>query len=228
MAVPRGQYMNRNNFTYLLIALLIFIIVLPVAYDLDLISLKISRFLAISSLLVVGIWSLRGAGRLYSIGMLTVIVGIILSLLSIARDDDLLHVLSEVALFVFLALAVFNTLRQVAVGNDISMNRIIGAICVYLMLGVLWSIAYAALEYSQPGSFAGLTETFTPAWNPDWVYFSFVTITTLGYGDILPLTQSARSLAFAEAIVGQFYIAVLVAGLVGAYISAQPNNRNQE
>ncbi len=228
MAVPRGQCMKRNNFTYLLVALLIFIIVLPVAYDLGLISLKASRFLAISSLLVVGIWSLRGAGRLYSIGMLTVIVGIILSLLSIARDDDTLHVFSELALFVFLALAVFNTLRQVAVGNDISPNRIIGATCVYLMLGVIWSTAYSALEFVQPGSFAGLTESTSPAWNPDWVYFSFVTITTLGYGDILPLTQSARSLAFAEAIVGQFYIAVLVAGLVGAYISERADNSDQD
>ena len=228
MAGPRGQCMKRNNFSYLLVALLIFIIVLPVAYDLELISLRFSRFLAITSMLIVGIWSLRGAGRLYSVGMLVVISGIILSVLSIARDNNTLHVVSELALFVFLALAIFNTLRQVAVGNDISPNRIIGATCVYLMLGVLWSVAYSVLDYSQPGSFAGLTEPASPAWNPDWVYFSFVTITTLGYGDILPLTQSARSLAFAEAIVGQFYIAVLVAGLVGAYISAQASNSNQE
>ena len=54
-----------------------------------------------------------------------------------------------------------------------------------------------------------------------------MTITTLGYGDILPLTQSARSLAFAEAIVGQFYIAVLVAGIVGAYISERADNSDQ-
>lgn len=220
--------MKRNNFSYLLVALLIFIIVVPVASDLGLISLKASRALAISSLLGAGIWSLRGAGRLYSIGMLTVIVGIVLSLMSIARDNDMLHLVSDLALFVFLALAIFNTLRQVAVGNDISPNRIIGATCVYLMLGVLWSVAYSVLEFSQPGSFAGLTELATPAWNPDWVYFSFVTITTLGYGDILPLTQTARSLAFSEAIVGQFYIAVLVAGLVGAYISERADNSDQE
>ena len=55
--------MHRNNFTYLLVALLIFIIVLPVAYDLELVSLRISRLLAIPSLLAVGIWSLRGTGR---------------------------------------------------------------------------------------------------------------------------------------------------------------------
>ena len=220
--------MRRNNFSYLLAGLLIFIIVLPVAYDLGLISLRVSIILAICSLLAVGIWSLRGGGRLYSFGMLLVIAGIVLSVLSIARDDDRLLIVSKLLLFVFLMLAVFNALRQVATGNDINMNRIVGAICVYLMLGVMWSVGYSVLEFSQPGSFGGLTQQIAPAWNPDWIYFSFVTITTLGYGDILPLTQSARSLAFAEAIVGQFYIAVLVAVLVSAYISAQAANDGQD
>jgi hypothetical protein len=115
-------------------------------------------------------------------------------------------------------------MRQVAVGTEINPNRIVGAICVYLLLGVMWSAIYMTIEFFQPGSFRGLTDVTSPVWNPDWIYFSFVTITTLGYGDITPLTQTARSFAFAEAIVGQFYIAVLVAGLVSAYISARQSN----
>ena len=79
---------------------------------------------------------------------------------------------------------------------------------------------YSLVETAMPGSFAGLVDQAANSkWNPDWIYFSFVTLTTLGYGDILPLTFSARSLAYFEAIVGQFYLAVLVAGLVGAYLS---------
>jgi hypothetical protein len=210
-----------NNFSYLLIALLIFIIVVPIANDLDLISLQISTIAGISCLLAIGIWSLRGTGRLFSVGMFVVITGIILNVLAITRDDITLKVISLLTLFVFLLLATFNALRQVAVGTDISLNRIVGAVCVYLLLGVMWSIAYFVLEFLQPGSFRGLTELVSPALNPDWIYFSFVTITTLGYGDITPVTQTARSLSFAEAIVGQFYIAVLVAGLVSAYISTQ-------
>ena len=66
-----------------------------------------------------------------------------------------------------------------------------------------------------------MTEMVSPLRNPDWIYFSFVTITTLGYGDITPVTQTAKTLSFTEAIVGQFYIAVLVAGLVSAYISTK-------
>jgi hypothetical protein len=217
-----------NNFAYLLIALLIFVIGVPVATDLDLISLQTSRVLGASSLLAVGVWSLRGAGRLYSAGMLVAITGIVLSILSIVRESDMLHVIALLAMFVFLLLAIFNAFRQIAVGNDINPNRIVGAVCVYLLLGVIWSIAYSVLEYMQPGSFKGLTELVSPASDLDWIYFSFVTITTLGYGDITPLTQTARSLAVAEAIVGQFYIAVLVAGLVSAYISSKRDSNDRD
>jgi len=217
-----------TNFSYLLVALLILIIGVPIAYDLELISLPISRVLGVSSVLAIGVGSLRGSGRLFHVGIFLVIAGIVLSVLSVAGDNDTLHFISQLTLFVFLLLATFNAMRQVAVGNEINPNRIVGAVCVYLLLGVMWSIAYSALEYSQPGSFKGLTELASPAWNPDWIYFSFVTITTLGYGDITPLTQTARSLSFAEAIVGQFYIAVLVAGLVSAYISAKQGSSNSD
>ena len=127
---------------------------------------------------------------------------------------------STLAMLAFLYLATVTAMRQIATGNNISANRIVGAICVYLMLGVIWALCYALLETMVPGSFKGLTEqAASSSWNPDWVYFSFVTLTTLGYGDISPLTYSARALSYFEAIVGQFYLAVLVAGLVGAYLS---------
>lgn len=218
----------KSNFSYLLVALLILIIGVPIAYDLELISLPFSRVLGVSCILAIGVVSLRGAGRLFHVGIFLVVAGIILSVLSVASENDALHLISQLTLFVFLLLATSNTLQQVAVGNDISLNRIVGAVCVYLLLGVMWSIAYSVLEFSQPGSFKGLTELASTAWNPDWIYFSFLTITTLGYGDITPLTQTARSLTFSEAIVGQFYIAVLVAGLVSAYISAKQNSSKSD
>ena len=122
--------------------------------------------------------------------------------------------------FLFTAAGV--AMKQIATEDRINANRIVGAVCVYLMLGVIWALAYSLVETVIPGSFAGLVEqSANSKWNPDWVYFSFVTLTTLGYGDILPLTLSARSLAYFEAIVGQFYLAVLVAGLVSAYLSEQ-------
>ena len=70
-----------------------------------------------------------------------------------------------------------------------------------------------------PGSFAGITAGNVTELLNQLTYFSFVTLTTLGYGDILPLTPIATSLAYLEAVIGQLYIAILIAGLVGTHLS---------
>ncbi|MDX1403290.1 MAG: potassium channel family protein [Woeseiaceae bacterium] len=217
--------MHTNRFSFLLVALLIFILGVPIAVDVDLVSLKLARILGVTCLLAIGIWSLRGAGRrLFVFGMATVIVGIGLNLASVLHQDNVLHIASMLAILLFVCIAIFNAFRDILIGNEINSNRIVGAVCVYLLLGVIWSILYDVLEFLQPGAFKGLTQSASAAWSPDWLYFSFVTITTLGYGDITPVSQTARSLAFAEAVVGQFYIAILVAGLVSAYISEKQGN----
>jgi len=91
---------------------------------------------------------------------------------------------------------------------------------VYLLLGVIWGLTYSMLELAMPGSFDGFSAWGERGWDSEWLYFSFVTMTTLvGYGDLLPISATARALAYLQAVFGQFYIAVLVAGLVSAYIS---------
>ena len=119
----------------------------------------------------------------------------------------------------FLLVAISFTLKQVVFGTEISTNRLVGAICVYLLLGVIWAVGYARINLVSPGSFAGFLPMDELGWDSEWLYFSFVTMTTLGYGDILPVSAAARGLAYMQAIVGQFYIAILVAGLVSAYVS---------
>jgi voltage-gated potassium channel len=125
----------------------------------------------------------------------------------------------------FMVLATGGVFRQIAASNVLSPNRIVGAICVYLLIGVIWSIAYALLELAAPGSFEGIANDMSSAWEPDWMYYSFVTLTSLGYGDLLPLTNSARTLSYMETVVGQFYLAIMVAGLVGAYLSAKTESK---
>lgn len=210
----------KNNFSYLLAALLIFLIGVPVAIDLHLFSAGIIRAIGFSALLAIGLWSQRSSGRSFSAAVAFVIVGIVLNMLFAYNSQVVFLYGSTLAMLAFLFLATGKAMRQIAIGNNLSANRIIGAVCVYLMLGVIWALCYALLETIVPGSFEGIAEHAASAsWNPDWVYFSFVTLTTLGYGDILPQTFSARTLSYFEAIVGQFYLAVLVAGLVGAYLS---------
>jgi hypothetical protein len=130
-------------------------------------------------------------------------------------------VLSELATICFLGYTIVLILRYLFLPQQVTFNVISAALCVYLLLGIAWSCVYALVMLLDPGSFeAGLVfvdsdgrETIAG------IYFSFVTLTTLGYGDILPLTTAARTLAIVEAILGQIYLAVLVARLVGLQVA---------
>jgi len=211
---------GRTNFFFLLIALLIFLIAIPLADDLNLGSAPLVRGLVFSCLLVIGVWSLKGGG-FFTVGMAFVIAGVLLNVLAINMHAPFLQYGSILLLIGFLLVAILFTIQQVAIGTDINTNRIVGAICIYLLLGVIWAMTYTLVDLVSPGSFAGFSPTTEQGWDSEWLYFSFVTMTTLGYGDILPVSATSRGLAYMQAVVGQFYIAVLVAGLVGAYVSAK-------
>jgi len=215
---------GRTNFFYLLVALLILLIAIPLADDLDLISAPLVRGLVFSGLLIIGVWSLKGGGRHFTVGMAFAIVGVALNVVSIYMPAQVLQQASILALVGFMLVAITHTMKQVAIGSDISANRLVGAVCVYLLLGVIWAMVYTIIEMVSPGSFAGFSPMDDLGWDSEWLYFSFVTMTTLGYGDILPLSATARGFAYMQAVVGQFYIAVLVAGLVGAYVSRRNKN----
>ncbi len=101
----------------------------------------------------------------------------------------------------------------------IQADTLYGAVCVYLMLGLTWYMIYSFFEHINPGSFyCGDAQNLNGVLDgADLLYFSFVTLTTLGYGDITPVTEQVRSLSFLEAATGTLYSAILVARLVGLY-----------
>lgn len=210
---------RENHFVYMLVALIIFLVVLPIVQQYSLMSEDITRAVSFSCLLFIGVWSLRGSKPVFYLGLALAAAGILTNVVDVSRIDVNLVYASLACLFLFLLLAIWAALKQVAFSNEISVNRIFGAICVYLLLGSIWAVAYTIVELASPGSFNGLTLSDEPGWDSRWVYFSFITLTTLGYGDITPATTTTRVLAFAEAIFGVFYMAVLVAGLVSAYMA---------
>jgi hypothetical protein len=101
--------------------------------------------------------------------------------------------------------------------KSITANTVYGALSVYLLLGMTWSFAYGMAEALSPGSFYmdAAYDTDGVLDRKDFVYFSFVTLTTLGYGDILPITAHTRSLAILEAVCGVLFTGTLVASLIG-------------
>jgi voltage-gated potassium channel len=117
------------------------------------------------------------------------------------------------------AFALYGILRAVFV-KQASGDAIFGAVCGYLLLGIIWSLLYSAVETASPGSFdmPAPQGADVVAARPDrgaFSYYSFITLATVGYGDVTPTTPLARTLAWMEAVTGQFYLAILVAGLVG-------------
>jgi voltage-gated potassium channel len=218
------QTVQQTNFIYLLIALLILLFAIPLADDFNMASAPVVRGLVFSVLLLVGIWSLRGGGRFFTVGMAFVVAGVALNVTTINLHSPFLQFGSILSLIGFLLVAITYTMKQVVISNEISLNRIVGAICIYLLLGIIWAMTYTVVELASPESFAGFAATREQGWDSEWLYFSFVTMTTLGYGDILPISATARGLAYIQAVVGQFYIAILVAGLVSAYVSKHNKN----
>ena len=113
------------------------------------------------------------------------------------------------------------TLSYVLKDQRVTGDTLYGAICVYILLGITWSFFYVLEGSMFAGAFSFVQEHHVDNvldW-PDFVYYSFVTLTTLGYGDITPVTQTSRILAFMEAVVGQVYLTIIIARLVGLYIS---------
>ena len=104
-------------------------------------------------------------------------------------------------------------------------DTLCGAIAVYLMIGLTWSLGHGLLEYLRPGSYHVLAGGPRPATSKDLLYFSYVTLATLGYGDVVPAADGARSLAVLEALGGTIYLAILVARLIGLHLSHDPSRR---
>jgi voltage-gated potassium channel len=119
----------------------------------------------------------------------------------------------------FFAFALYGILRAIF-AKEVSGDAIFGTVCGYLLLGIVWSLLYSAVETASPGSFAmplpgAAGGAAAPLDRGALSYYSFITLATVGYGDVTPLTPLARTLAWMEAITGQFYLAILVAGFVG-------------
>ena len=207
--------MNRPNYTYLLGGLFTVLVIAPsLAHAHQSLALVIVP-ISFSLTLLIGVWSLLSRWFLIGLGLAVAVAPMSIGVVVFAQDLSQLRMAATLA---FLALASWQIVRDVLLAGKVDVNRLVGAVCLYLMLGLAWALLYSWLELTAPGTFKGVEPSaITHTW--DFVYFSFVTITTLGYGDISPNSPLAQVLAYMEAITGQFYIAILVATLVGAHLT---------
>ena len=120
---------------------------------------------------------------------------------------------------IWLAVAVGTVTKALFEQEDADTNLILAAVVVYLLAAVTFAQVFEILELIQPGSFSGVPDGGHPReLGNALLYFSFVCITTMGYGDILPVSELARPLAVLEGVFGTLYLAVMIARLVGLHI----------
>lgn len=125
-----------------------------------------------------------------------------------------LSILTLGALLVFLFSHIYSALKQVVLTKSVTTNHIIGSICIYLLLGLAWAVIYLLVLEFFPSSFTGLEAKPWLSNLFNALYFSFISLTTVGYGDISPTVPVAQLFVFFEAIVGSIYLAIMVASLV--------------
>lgn len=213
-----GFWAQDRGLSIFLALLLLHVFVVPALVG----RMAIGRFVSdlfISLLLIAGAVSVsQQRRRLIIVSMLTVLALVVRWTHWLVPAANLAFY-AELASMATLTLLMVIVLAQVFRPGPVTGHRVRGAVAVYLLIGLIWAFAYELIAYQDASAFAG---AITTSWGvPPWTYYSFVTLTTMGYGDITPLHPVARLLAIAEALTGQLYLAILVASLVSQALESR-------
>lgn len=141
-------------------------------------------------------------------------------------DQPGLFALASSATLIAMLIAVAAILLHIITAKDISQDIIFGSVAVYLLAGVMWAVGFQFVNDLQPGTVfdsmgSVLTAESRAALFSEFTYFSFVTLTSVGYGDLTPSGAPARALALVEGIFGQLYTAILIGKLVGMRVAQE-------
>lgn len=213
--------LRKYNYFLLLGGLLIMLLGGSIGTEYPHVSTRLVLDITLFAVFILGVWSLVESRAAFVAGWVLAGITFVLTLAAQVTGTLLLQYLALTAVLVFFLLTCSITVYDVLFGGAIDINRLVGAACIYLLSGSLWGIVYLLLSVISPTSFAGIqSEGLTEQLN-EFTYHSFVTLTTLGYGDVTPVAPVARTLCYLEAVLGQMYLTVLVAALVGLHIATR-------
>ncbi|GLS89587.1 hypothetical protein GCM10007916_06540 [Psychromonas marina] len=219
--LPRKHITEKDNFSYLLFSLFFMLLssaVVDQFFERSLLGQSLVIAFTVISM-AIGVWSLRSSRYAFNKVIGLIATASIISTLVIALDKAELSFIHLFIMLYFFIITLKLAAQQVLFSGQITTNNIVGSICIFLLLGLIWVVLYLLLAEFIPGAFSGLESKTWQENFPDFIYFSFVTLTTLGFGDLLPINPIARFLVYTEAIVGVFYMAIVVSSLVSAGIS---------
>lgn len=176
----------------------------------------------LSLILLSGLYLVVDSKRTLYVGGLLVVATLIASWWDSLLPGNLQIYLVDTLTVAFFGYAMVYISRYLFDTDRVSLDMLYAALCLYLLIGVTWVFIYHVIETWQPGSITLLIEDGSPPANSrnllsQFPYYSYVTLSTLGYGDITPIARVARSWSALEAIVGQLYLAVVLARVVALY-----------
>jgi len=210
---------EQNNFIYLAGGLVLLLLIASVVeYFPGDFGPRIVQAATVATLMIAALGQ-RGQHNRIVINIIFVLVMLLFIVAGAVLDMagfNYAHLLILLCFFIWMT---WLHLRQVLFSGAVNGNKIVGAICIYMLLALIWAMLYLFIAAAIPGAFNGLPQA---PWLENFfagIYFSFITITTLGYGDISPALPIARFLVIMEAVVGVFYMAIVVASLIGVRLS---------
>ncbi len=213
---------SHTHLGYLLLSLLLSMLLYPFFEK----GIK-SRFLlnlAFSLILIAGLYTLRTSKKSFYFGVALATLNMVANLFLFSGGNPYADAVYRVSAIMFYAFIVHSLLKYILASNQIDNDVLYGAVCVYLLIGIMWGVLYYLLETVSPGSFQ-INQNSEGTLQTHMLYFSFVTLTTTGYGDIVPLTAMAHSLSVLESVTGVMYIAIMISRLISAFNAHSPTGR---
>lgn len=214
-----GQISEKDNYVALTIGFILLLLFQAAASQFFDGSVQrwVQSFLVMT--LVSFIWGVKGAKKWYrsTLGFFAAVFLVTLMSAILERFD--LEIIQLILLLTFFISSAATVIKQVLFSGTVDGNKIFGSICLYILLALIWAVIYSLCHISFDGAFTSVADKHWYQSFNTFVYFSFVTMTTLGYGDISPALPLTEFFVYLEALAGQFYIAILVASMVGTRMS---------
>jgi hypothetical protein len=178
-------------------------------------------------LLIAGLVIISATGKLIVVSVLLAVLASIIIWFNYVLGNTNLLLFGLFLEICFFSITIFSIIAHVLEFERVTADKIYGAVSAYVLIAISLAMVYTMIEIAEPNSFYFLqgleysdqAVTAHRLYFSEFIYFSFITITTLGYGDIIPLSKVAKGFASMEAVIGQLYVAVLIARLVGLHIS---------